>query len=168
MKYRNEWELIGCLGSDPEIVALPSQNGAIAVNISLATNKPCMKNGKPTFHTDWHTISMYGRHANYAAKALKKGTEVLISGKVRTKEIVIQSGAKIRVSELVVNERNHCIMILSSMEKRKERSSESQPIPAEPFPYSNIREEGLDTTPSNHFPDNMGYAPPPSSESEQY
>ncbi|MFL7013618.1 single-stranded DNA-binding protein [Enterovibrio norvegicus] len=109
MRYRNKVELIGNLGQDPKVVQLEK---GIAVNISLATNKPYKANGETEYETEWHDISIYGRHAEYAAKELKKGMCILIEAKLRTRTVDTAEGGKLRVKEIVVNERQHCLMIL--------------------------------------------------------
>lgn len=112
MLYRNEFELCGYLTKDPQVVEIKS---GIAVNICLATNKAYKdsETGEVKYISHYHYIALYGRHANYAAKALAKGMGVLIEGKLSTRQLKLESGDSITVPEMVLSERDHKITILT-------------------------------------------------------
>lgn len=156
MKYRNEFELIGRLGADPETVELGS--GKMAVNLVLYTNMPFMKDGKTSYLSEKHHIAVYGRHAAYAAKVLKKGANVLLEGKVKPKKVTLQSGAEITVSQLVISEKRHAVMPLDPYEEPVQQQAQpaqqqAQPVQQQAQP-DDVSEVGC-------VPNVDRYAPPP-------
>jgi len=82
----NKVILVGNLGSDPETKYMPS--GDCVVNFSLATSESW--NDKQTNEkvekTEWHRIVMFRRLAEIAAEYLRKGSQVYLEGKLRTRK----------------------------------------------------------------------------------
>ena len=81
----NKVILIGNLGADPEVRYMPS-GGAVA-NIRVATSESWKdkQTGEQKDRTEWHRITFYGRLAEIAGEYLKKGSQVYIEGKLRTR-----------------------------------------------------------------------------------
>lgn len=81
----NKVIIIGHLGSDPEIKAL--EGGVSLARISVATTESYTdKNtGDKISNTEWHRVVMWRGLANVAEKYLKKGSQVYIEGKLRTR-----------------------------------------------------------------------------------
>lgn len=82
----NEAKIIGHLGRDPETKTLPS--GDAVTNFSIATTEKWKDKttGEQKEATEWHRISMFGKLAEIAAKYLKKGSLVYVSGKLVTRK----------------------------------------------------------------------------------
>lgn len=77
--------LIGNLGKDPEVRHL--DNGLVKASFSLATTETFKgKDGNPTDHTEWHNIVLWRRLAENAEKYLKKGNQIYLEGKIRTRK----------------------------------------------------------------------------------
>jgi len=77
--------LIGNLGKDPEVRHL--DNGLVKASFSLATTETFKgKDGNPTDHTEWHNIVLWRRLAENAEKYLKKGNQIFLEGKIRTRK----------------------------------------------------------------------------------
>ena len=100
---RNRVQLIGNLGTDPEIKIFDS--GKKKVKLSLATSES-YKNaeGEKVEQTQWHTIIGWGRTADVAEKYLKKGSEVAIDGKIQYRNYQDNNGEKKYFTEIMVNE----------------------------------------------------------------
>lgn len=97
----NNVYLIGRLGKDPECKAL--QTGNHVCNFSLATSeKYTDKEGVEKEKTDWHTIVVWGKLAQTVSKALKKGDEACVIGKVATRNYE-KDGKKVYVTEIVAS-----------------------------------------------------------------
>ncbi len=81
----NKVIIIGHLGNDPEIKAL--EGGVSLARISVATTESYTdKNtGAKISNTEWHRVVMWRGLANVAEKYLKKGSQVYIEGKLRTR-----------------------------------------------------------------------------------
>ncbi len=78
---RNHVQLMGYLGTDPEVKTFES--GKKKTSFRLATNER-FKNteGEMVDDTQWHNISAWGKLGEIMSLHLKKGTEVIISGKI--------------------------------------------------------------------------------------
>lgn len=90
---RNKVSLIGRLGREPELTQFASGNQV--ARMSLATNERYKdKSGEWVDNTQWHNIVMWGKQAERAVKALSKGTEVVIEGRLVNKSFEGKSGEK--------------------------------------------------------------------------
>lgn len=82
--------LIGNLGKDPEIRHF--EGGSCVVKFTLATHEPGMRNGERIKITEWHDIELWDKLAEVADKYLKKGSKVMIEGKIKTDTWKDQAG----------------------------------------------------------------------------
>ena len=100
----NKVILIGRLGKDPVIKHF-SNDSAIA-EFSLATSESYKdKEGKWVELTDWHNIKLPNRFmAERAEKNLKKGSQVFIEGKIRTRSYDDKDGNKRYVTEIIAEQ----------------------------------------------------------------
>lgn len=108
---RNQVQLIGHLGADPEVKSLSS--GTKVARFSLATSDYYKdKEGNKITDTQWHKIIAWNGSATYSEKYLKKGMEVMISGKLVYGSYEDKDGIKRYTSEIV----SHDMLILSKKE----------------------------------------------------
>lgn len=100
----NKVILIGNLGKDPEIRYLPS--GDAVANLSLATTDVSKDRttGERKEYTEWHRISMFGKLAEISGQYLRKGSQVFIEGRIRTRKWTDQSGQERYSTEIVADE----------------------------------------------------------------
>jgi len=82
----NKVILMGHLGMDPEIRAMPS--GDLVAKFSLATNetRKDKSSGEQQERTEWHHIVAFRRLAEIAKTYLHKGSKVYVEGKLRTRQ----------------------------------------------------------------------------------
>ena len=81
----NKVILVGNLGKDPEVKYLDS--GVAVANFSLATTESYKnKEGERVNQTEWHNIVLWRGLAEVAEKWLKKGSNVYIEGKIKTRK----------------------------------------------------------------------------------
>jgi len=100
---RNKVQLIGNLGSDPDVKQLES--GKALAKLSLATNDQYYnKEGDKVEDTQWHNLVAWGKTAEVAEKYLKKGSEVAIEGKLTSRSYEDKEGQKKYITEVVINE----------------------------------------------------------------
>ena len=98
----NKVILIGHLGKDPEIRYV-FENVPVA-NFSLATSESYKdKNGEWQESTEWHNIVAWRGLAERAEKYLKKGKQVFIEGKIRTRSWDDKDGNKRYTTEIVAD-----------------------------------------------------------------
>ncbi len=82
--YLNKAIVIGNLTRDPEIRSLPS--GVKVCSFSLATNRVWKdKNGARQESTDYHNVVVFGRQAETVAQYMKKGSSLLVEGRMQTR-----------------------------------------------------------------------------------
>ena len=82
--YLNKVLLIGNLTRDPELRSLPS--GVKVCSFSLATNRVWKdKNGARQESTDYHNVVVFGRQAETVAQYMKKGSSMLVEGRMQTR-----------------------------------------------------------------------------------
>ena len=82
----NKVIIVGNLGNDPEIRTMP--NGEAVANISVATSESWTdKNtGERREVTEWHRIVLYRRLAEIAGQYLRKGSQVYVEGRLKTRK----------------------------------------------------------------------------------
>ncbi|NEV60355.1 single-stranded DNA-binding protein [Thiorhodococcus minor] len=99
----NKATLIGHLGADPEVRALPS--GDAVANLSLATNETWTDkaSGEARERTEWHRVVLFGRLAEIAAQYLHSGSRVYVEGKLRTRQYPAQDGGERSATEVVID-----------------------------------------------------------------
>lgn len=100
----NKVILVGNLGNDPETKYMPS--GDAVTNLSLATSESWKdkQTGEQKDRTEWHRVAMFGRLAEIAAEYLRKGSQVYIEGKIRTRKWQDKEGNDRYSTEVIANE----------------------------------------------------------------
>lgn len=98
MSSLNKVILVGNLGKDPEIRSTPS--GTSVTNFSIATTDYRMVDGEKQESTDWHNCVAWGKTADNCGKFLKKGSSVLVEGKLQTRSYD-KDGQKKYITEVV-------------------------------------------------------------------
>lgn len=100
--YLNKAIVIGNLTRDPEIKALPS--GVKVASFSVATNRVWKdKNGMKQENVDYHNIVVFGRQAEIVGQYMKKGSSILVEGRMQTRSWDDASGVKKYRTEIVVD-----------------------------------------------------------------
>ena len=99
--YLNKVYLIGNLTRDPELKSLPS--GTKVTNFSIATNRywKDAKTGEKKEQSEFHNIVVFGPQAETSAKYLKKGSNVLIEGRIQTRSWDATDGTKKYRTEVI-------------------------------------------------------------------
>ncbi len=100
----NKVILVGNLGKDPETRYMPS--GSAVTNLTLATSESWKdkQTGEQQDRTEWHKIAMFGRLAEIAAEYLRKGSQIYIEGKLRTRKWQDKEGKDRYTTEIVADE----------------------------------------------------------------
>ena len=103
----NKVILVGNLGTDPEVKALP--NGGKVVNLSIATSDQWKdkNSGEKKERTEWHRIVIFSQGDNdglagIAEKYLRKGSKVYVEGKLQTRKWQAQDGTDRYSTEVVL------------------------------------------------------------------
>lgn len=100
----NKVILVGNLGADPETRYMPS--GGAVTNLSLATSETWKdkQTGEQKERTEWHKVAMFSRLAEIAAEYLRKGSQVYIEGKLRTRKWQDRDGNDRYTTEIIADQ----------------------------------------------------------------
>jgi single-strand DNA-binding protein len=82
----NKVILVGNLGQDPETRTTPG--GTTVTNIRIATTEAWRdkQSGEQKEQTEWHTVVLWNKLGEIAAEYLRKGSQVYIEGRLRTRK----------------------------------------------------------------------------------
>lgn len=97
--YLNKALIVGNLTRDPELKALPS--GSSVASFSVATNKTWYDQNKQKQESvEFHNIIAFGKQAESIHTFLKKGSSVLVEGRIQTRSWE-KDGKKVYRTEIV-------------------------------------------------------------------
>lgn len=124
----NQCQFIGRLGRDPETRHLA--NGDAVTNFSIACGESWKDKatGEKRENTEWVRCAAFGRLAEICGQYLLKGSQVYVSGKLKTRKYQDKEGVDRYSTEVFVDR----MQMLGSPAKREE-GAESRP-PAETKP----------------------------------
>ncbi len=101
----NKVMLIGNVGRDPEVRYLDGNSGnAKVATFTLATTERYRdRNGETRENTEWHNIVAWRGNADVVERFVKKGTQLFIEGRIRTRSWDDQSGNKRYTTEIIAD-----------------------------------------------------------------
>jgi single-strand DNA-binding protein len=99
----NKVIVVGNLGRDPETRYMPS--GDAMTNIAVATTDKWKDktSGEQKEATEWHRIAFFGKLAEIAGQYLKKGSQVYVEGKLRTRKWTDKDGVEKYTTEIIAD-----------------------------------------------------------------
>lgn len=108
----NKVIILGTLGQDPEVKYMPS--GGAVCNLSLATSEQWndKATGEKKEQTEWHRVVIFGKLAEVAGEYLRKGSQVYVEGKLRTRKWTDQSGVEKYTTEIVLQSMNGVMQMI--------------------------------------------------------
>jgi single-strand DNA-binding protein len=142
----NKVILVGNVGKDPEVKHLES-NVSVA-NFTLATSENYTnKSGEKVTTTEWHNIVCWRGLATIAENYIRKGSQIYVDGKIRTRSYDAPDGSKRYITEILAD----TIQLLGKKSegasaegaKAAQPSGVSEPF-NEPNSYGNDNKEGDD------------------------
>ena len=97
----NKVILIGNLGANPEMRYLPQQERKVA-RFNIATKERLFNPNtrESSERTEWHRIVVWGKLAEFCEKYLTKGRQILVEGRLRTRDWQDKEGNKRRTTEV--------------------------------------------------------------------
>lgn len=119
----NKIEIIGNLGSDPELRFTP--NGKPVTNFTVAYDRKYTSNGETKEETIWFNVIAWSKLAELCNQYLTKGQSVYVSGSIRLHEWEAQDGAK--RARLELNARD--VVFLSRSEQKTQDELELEDAP---------------------------------------
>ena len=100
----NKVIIVGNLGKDPETRYAPS--GDAVTNIFVATTETWKDkaSGEKREATEWHLVVFFGKLAEIAGQYLKKGSQVYLEGKLKTRKWQDKDGQDRYTTEINADE----------------------------------------------------------------
>ena len=117
----NKVILVGNVGADPEVRTMESGIKVAKIRIATTERVPNKERNGYTDATEWHNITLWRNLADVVDKYVRKGSQLYIEGKLRTREYT-KDNVKCYATEIVADE-------LKMLGKR-EASSTSAPAPS--------------------------------------
>ncbi|MGB0390657.1 MAG: single-stranded DNA-binding protein [Salibacteraceae bacterium] len=129
----NKVIIIGHLGNDPEVRAL--EGGVNLARISVATTETYTdrNTGDKISNTEWHRVVMWRGLATVAEKYLKKGAQVYIEGKLRTRSWEDENKQTRYSTEIVAD---NMTMLGSRNDNNQMSATGSTPAASKPAPQA--------------------------------
>lgn len=94
--------LIGNVGADPTVKTLES--GVKTANFRVATTERFTdRQGNAIDHTEWHNVVLWRGLAEVADKYVRKGSQVFIEGRIRTREWTDKDGVKRYSTDIIAD-----------------------------------------------------------------
>lgn len=100
----NRVTIVGNLGQDPDMKALPSGGYVTAISVATSESWKDKNTGQQQERTEWHRIIFFNKLAEIASQYLKKGSQVYVEGKLQTRKWQDQQGEDRYTTEIVGKE----------------------------------------------------------------
>ena len=118
---KNFVELVGFAGQTPK---RNGTNDTAPVKLSVATTDRWRDaSGERQERTEWHTVLFWGRLAEVAANYIKKGSHVLVTGSLRSRQYQDNDGQRHTVWEIHARE----LLLLDPRTSKVNTSDEPEP-----------------------------------------
>jgi len=99
----NKVIIVGNLGKDPETRFLPDGKAVCNFNVATTDKWTDKATNEKKEATEWHRVSSFGRLAEICGEYLKKGSQVYIEGKLRTRKWQDKEGQDRYTTEIMAD-----------------------------------------------------------------
>lgn len=99
----NKVILLGNIGQQPEVRALPSGQRVATFSVATSDRYKDKQTGEQKELTEWHNCVAWGQQCDFIERYLGKGSKVFVEGRLRSREYTTQKGEQRRVTEIVVD-----------------------------------------------------------------
>lgn len=100
----NKTTLIGHLGADPEIRYMPDGTATATVSVATTDKWKDKTTKEPKEKTEWHRVVFFGKLAEVVGEYVKKGSQIYVEGKLRTRKWKDNKDIERYTTEIVANE----------------------------------------------------------------
>ena len=128
----NKVIMMGRLTRDPEIRMSSSSNNMVA-SYTLAVDRKFKREGEPD--ADFFFCTCFGKTAEFVEKYLKKGTKILITGRVQNDNYTNRNGEKIYSTKIIVDEQEFAES-KGTGEQAQAPAQEWTTVPEEDLPFN--------------------------------
>ena len=95
--------IIGNLGRDPESRYMPSGEQVTSIAVATTDRWRDKATGDMKEQTEWHRIAFFGKLAEIAGQYLKKGSQVYVEGRIRTRKYTDRDGVKRYQTQIIAD-----------------------------------------------------------------
>jgi single-strand DNA-binding protein len=127
----NKAIIVGHLGQDPELRY--TSGGDAAANISVATSEQWKDkhSGEQKEQTEWHRVSFFGKPAEIVCQYLRKGSQIYVEGKIRSKKYTDKNGIERTTFEIIAES-------FKMLGSKSESGSTKKAAPQSDIPHDDI------------------------------
>lgn len=154
MKSLNRIEIIGYVGRTPDLRYTAEGSPRVQMNVATDESWKDKRTGDLVEETQWHRVVLRDRLAEIVGEHVIKGSQVFVSGKLRTREYQDKDGATRLAVEILAND-----LILLGGKRKGEESGEAgatartgtRPAPTSQFhdPFGEPPAHGAGRPPEN-------------------
>ncbi|MBO4838140.1 MAG: single-stranded DNA-binding protein [Lachnospiraceae bacterium] len=139
----NKVILMGRLTRDPEVRYSTGENSLAIARFSIAVDRR-FRRGQDGAEADFFNCTAFGKQGEFVEKYLKKGTKVLLSGRIQNDNYTNRDGQKVSSVQIIAEEIEFAESKNSS--GRNEGNSEFQGRPSAPVSegFMNLPDSGDD------------------------
>ena len=98
----NKVIIMGRLTRDPEVRYSQGENATAIARYTIAVDRRYKRDGEPT--ADYIGCVAFGKLGEFAEKYLRKGTKVVVTGRIQTGSYTNKDGQKVYTTDVVVEE----------------------------------------------------------------
>jgi single-strand DNA-binding protein len=126
----NKVILIGNLGADPDLRCLPGGEAVCTLRVATSESWRDKSSGEMSETTEWHRVLLFRRLAEVAGDYLKKGAQIYVVGRLRTRRWQDKDGKERFTMEIEASEMQ--MLGSSRAEARTSQLNPSVNVPPEP------------------------------------
>ena len=110
---------MGRLTKDPEVRYTNGENATAIARFSIAVDRR-FKNNNGEYETDFFNCTAFGKQGEFVEKYLKKGTKIVLSGRIQNDSYTNRDGQKVTTVQIITEE------IEFAESKKNEQPTEQQ------------------------------------------
>lgn len=131
----NKVIMVGRLCRDPEVSS--STSGTTFARFSIAVDRKIKVEGQPD--ADFFTCTSFGKQAEFVERYLKKGTKILITGRLQNDSYTNKEGQKVTSTKIITEEVEFAESKKDGQTEQKTENNDFLSIPdgmADELPFS--------------------------------
>ena len=137
MASLNKVIIIGNLGRDPESRYMPSGEQVTSIAVATTDRWRDKATGDMKEQTEWHRIAFFGKLAEIAGQYLKKGSQVYVEGRIRTRKYTDRDGVERYQTQIIAD----TMQMLGSKQDGSEQPAGTKQ-PAQRNSYAEAKQTG--------------------------
>lgn len=115
----NKVIIIGNVGADPEVRVLDGGNKVASLSVATTERYTDRQTNTPKEITEWHHVVAWRNTADIVDKYVKKGSQLYVEGRLRTRDYTDRDGVKRYITEIMAD----TVRMLGKVLDRKENQS---------------------------------------------